>query len=231
MVAGQVGFNALTELLKVVDRLTVVVPSAVWQDFGEGNRATRVTQVPLIRLLRESITSNIGGTESGGTLPNQRNILDADALQKYDELEIAVLQAFKNLTASVPYLTPEQNLRQVYLAIANAHRSGKISEDALLDHLATWSTWVRTIEDKIWPPVSLEILAECPIAGCGKRRILNKDGDSIASLTVEYRPPADSGSNALSASVGRCRACQTVWRGDLKLRELAYAISHEVEAE
>ena len=223
---GQVEFNPLEDLRKVVDRLTVIIPTAIWQEVAGERTAVKVIQLPLMRLLREAVTSNIGGTAAGGSLPNQRNVIDSDALQKYDRLEGDILVAFKSLTAAVPYMMPEQNLRQVYLAIVNAYRSGKLSEDALIDHLATWTTWVRIIEDKLWPPVQIEILADCPVEGCGKRRTLNCDGETVTALVVEYRPPASERSNALSASVGKCRACDTVWRGDLKLRELAYAISH-----
>jgi len=218
-------FNALDELLKAVDRLTVLQVTAIWQDIDNERRATKVTQPALIRLLRDSITSNIGAQGGSGTaLPNQRNVIDSDAMELYDGIESDILDAYKKHTSAAPYLMPEQNLRQVYLAIANNYRAGKLAEDALLDELTTWTSWVRQIEDKLFPPTTLEVIAPCPKEGCGQRWAKNGEGDSIPAIIIEHRPPSSERVNALSKSHAKCRACGTVWRGDRKLRELAYAI-------
>jgi hypothetical protein len=227
MVGQAEDFNPLNELLKVVNRLTVLQTSAIWQGEDDERRAVKVVQHGLIRLLREAITSNIGGTESGGTLPNQRNILDSDALQKYDALEIAILRAYKGVTSAVPYLTPEQNLRQTFLGIANAYRSGRMAEDALVEHVAVWGGWCRTIEDKLWPPSMFDLVAVCPVEGCGVSEVLNADGERMVALVVESRPAVNGG---LSASLARCRACQMVWRGQARLEFLAESISDVVVA-
>lgn len=215
--------NYLDQLLQVIDRLTMTQTTAIWQDFEDGRRATKILAAPLIQQLRQAITSSSTG-HGGGSLPNQRNVLDADAMQKYDALERAILKAYKQRTAAAPYLMPEMNLRQVYISISNLYRGGQISEDALLDELSTWTRWARTIDDKLNPPPTREITAECPMDGCGKRWATGRDGETIPAIIVEYREPADITQNTLSASTATCRACGEVWRGDRRLRELAIAI-------
>lgn len=217
-------FNAIDELLKAVDRLTVIQVTAVWQEIGDERVATKVTHPPLIRMLREAVTSSIGAPSGGGALPNQRNVLDSDALDKYDAIESAILRAYKRTTSAAPYLMPEQNLRQVYIAISNDFRAGKMSEEALLEELNLWSGWVRKIEDKLFPPTTLEVISPCPQEDCGKRWATNSDGESVPAIVIEYREPSSDRVNALAKSHAKCRACGTVWRGDRRLRELAYAI-------
>jgi hypothetical protein len=223
-------FNPLDELLKAVDRLSVLQVTAIWQDIDGTRTPTKVTQPALIRQLRDSITSSVGAQGGGGTaLPNQRNVIDSDAMELYDGIESDILDAYKLHTSAAPYLMPEQNLRQVYLALANNYRAGKLAEDALLDELTTWTGWVRQIEDKLFPPPTIEIVAPCPQEGCGKRWAKGGNGDSIPAIIVEYREPSSDAVNALAKSHAKCRACGTVWRGDRKLRELRYAID-EAEA-
>jgi hypothetical protein len=221
-------FNPVLELRKAVDTLSTTQVTAIWQEVDGQPTPTKVTLSPLIRDLREAITSNIGAAGGGGALQSQRNIIDADALELYDSLEMRILTSYKAITSAMPFLMPEQNLRQWFIAFTNAHRAGKASEDELLEQLNLWSGWVRKIEDKLFSPTTLEVTSPCPIPECGRRWAI-QGGDSVPAVIVEYRKPAAEGANALARSVARCRACGHVWRGDAKLRELRFLIDQADE--
>lgn len=216
-------FNPVTELLRAVDLLSTTQMTAIWQEVDGKPVSVKVTLSPLIRDLREAITSNIGTSGGGGSLASERNIINMDALEMYDALEMDILTAYKSVTAAMPFLMPEQNLRQWYIAFINMHRSGRVSEDALLEQLDEWSGWVRKIEDVLFPATTLEVTAPCPLPECGRRWAI-QGGNSVPAVVVEYRKPSNEHGNALARSVARCRACGHVWRGDAKLRELRFLI-------
>lgn len=217
-------FNPVEIVLKAVDKLTVLQVTAIWQDFEDGRRATKVTQPSLIRLLREAVASSTTGSGGGGALPNQRSIIDGDALDMYSLLVADISKAYKGVTTAAPFEEPEKNLRQWFIAVSNDFRANKITEPQLLEDAQIWFDWVRKIEDKLFPPTVLEVVAPCPIEGCGKRWAKSNTGDSIPALIIEHRMPSTDSVNSLAKSHAKCRACGTVWRGDRKLRELAFEI-------
>lgn len=217
-------FNPLEIVLKAVDKLTVLQVTAIWQEFEDGRRATKVTQPSLIRLLREAVASSTSGTGGGGALPNQRSVIDGDALDMYGILCGDILAAYKGVTTAAPFEEPEKNLRQWFLAVSNDFRAGKLTEGGLLEDAQVWFDWVRKIEDKLFPPTTLEVVAPCPVEGCGKRWAKTGSGESIPAIVIEHRRPSSDTVSALAKSHAKCRACGTVWRGDRKLRELAFEI-------
>lgn len=221
-------FNPIDKLLQTVDKLTVGHTTAIWQEFEDGRRATTIVVPALLGLLHGAIFSSTSGS-GGGSLPNQRNVLDGDALEKYERVQNEILTAFKSVTSAQPFATPETNLRQWFIAVSNDYRSGKISDDTVIDYLQQWSDWARVIEDKLFPPTTLEVISPCP--ECGQRWTKSGDGDSIPAIIIEYREPSSERVNALSKSFAKCRSCDTVWRGDRRLRELAFAIDEKQHAE
>jgi hypothetical protein len=225
-------FNPIEELRKAVDTLTATQMTAIWQEVDGQQVPTKVTLTPLIRELRDAVTSNIGSAGGGSALASERNIINLEALELYDAIERRILTEYSHVTTAVPWMMPEQNLRQWYIGFVNQHRSGKASDEALLEKLDTWSKWVRKIEDVLFPPTTLEVTAPCPMPECGKRWAV-QSGNSVPAVVVEYREPTNKAGNALARSVARCRACGHVWRGDAKLRELRFLIdqAEEISAE
>lgn len=217
-------FNPLEIVLKAVDKLTVLEVTTIWQEFEEGPHKTKVTKPSLIRLLREAVASSTSGAGGGGALANQRSVIDGDALDMYGTLCNDTLNAYRGITTAAPFVEPEKNLRQWFIAVSNEFRAGKISDTALLEQSQIWFDWVRKIEDKLFPPTTLEVIAPCPVEGCGKRWAKNGANESIPAIIIEHRKPSNESVNALAKSHAKCRACGTVWRGDRKLRELAYEI-------
>lgn len=221
-------FNPINALLETVDKLTVGHTSAIWQEFEDGRRASTVRVPALIGLLRESIHSSTSGS-GGGALASQRNMLDSDAVEKLDKITSEISTLYRSTTSASLFSTPEQNLRQWFIAVQNNHRQGKMSDDAVIDALQHWSNWVRVIEDKLFPPTTLEVMSPCPVCDSEWARV--SDGETVHAIIIEYRKPSDERINALAKSVAKCRSCGTAWRGDRRLRELAFAIDEKQHAE
>lgn len=221
-------FDPIDKLLQTVDKLTVGHTTAVLQDFEDGGRVTTIQVPALIGLLRESFYSSTTGS-GGGSLPNQRNVLDGDALEKYDKICDDISAAYRSVTSAHLFSSPETNLRQWFIAFKRNVQAGKVAEEYIFDQLQVWVDWVRVIEDKLFPPTTLEVITPCPV--CEQRWAKNGDGDSIPAIVIEYREPSSDRVNALSKSMAKCRSCDTVWRGDRRLRELAFAIDEIQHAE
>jgi hypothetical protein len=215
-------FNPVNELLKAVDALSAEQVSTVWQEVDGDPKPTKVMMTPLIRDLRGAVSSNIGAQGAGGSLQSQRSVIDSEALEMYQRIEDDILKSFSEVTSAVPFLMPEQNLRQWFIAFTNNYKDGRISESALFKAMDRWSGWVSRIENKLWPATSLEVTSPCPMPECGQRWASN-DGEAIPAIIIEYRSPVD-GQNPLSRSIARCRACGEVWRGDFRLRQLRHAL-------
>lgn len=219
-------------LLDAVDELTIehVVTSPV----GDGKNHYERHE-GLIKQLREAIVSDIGGG-GGGKAPRERIPLDADALLKYQQIELAIGERFRDLCAGIPGLYPEETLRSWYVAFANAHRAGQVSDAAYDDELRAMRSWVRIILEKLSPPTKRELVGEqCPECGfawydtvvnvgqgpkSGERWL---DVDRQVALTVSYRPD-DKGS--LDGSFAKCGCCNHVWMGTTGIRALAYVLEH-----
>lgn len=221
--------DLLNQLLDTVDELTVTRVRTILQDIDGEKMAVATTSLPLIEWLRDAVGSSIGAESNGGALKSNRSVLNGEALMAYEQIETAAIKALGTVSSAVPFLKPEQNIRQWFIGFQNDVRAGKKSEDAVLEELNRWGGWVRRIEDLLWPPTQIEITSKCP--QCGERWAKTKEGDSISAIVVEYRPPTEGNLNALSRSKATCRACSFVWRGDRKLRELRFEIDVADEAE
>lgn len=222
-------------LLDAVDELTIVHVVTTTLDDGLKHFEKHDG---LIKQLRDAIASNLGGS-AGGKAPNERIPLDADALTKYEQMEIAIGQRYGELTGNVPGLLPEDNLRGWYLEFTNQYRAGDITNDTFDDELHTMQSWVRVITEKLAPPTVRELVgSSCPECGFAwydtvlnaakpaTRRAEDKawnwvDADRKPALTVTYRPDDQGG---LTESFAKCGCCNHVWMGAAGIRALAYEI-------
>lgn len=245
-------------LLDAIDDLTIVhiitTPNIPILD-GTGKQTGEKTHYEkhdgLIKQLREAIASDIGGTAAGKP-SNERIPLDADALQKYEQIEKAIGEKYVALLKKVPGLYPEKNLREWYIEFTNQHRAGKLSDETYDDELKVMQSWVRIVTEKLSPPTILEIPNEqCPECGfdwyltvlnISKRelRINPKDTDWVNKKSIddegsrnwverELKPALTvtfkpDGKGGLSASFAKCGCCNHVWLGSKGIRALAYEI-------
>lgn len=213
-------------LLSTVDRLTKETSWEIKQETETGTKSTKVEQGPLIDLLKAAITST-QGAHLGSSLPNQRSVIDGDALTKYEQLSSDIMGLYRSITSALPFMDPKQTLRQWFIAYTNEFRAGKVHEDAVWEQVTKLDVWVSTINEKLNPATTLDVTAPCP--ACEKKWATNKEGESVLAVQISYRPAPPWSRDALSNSSATCRACHKVWKGGNSLRGLRYEIDEAAE--
>lgn len=92
----------------------------------------------------------------------------------------------------------------------------------------TGRVYAVPVLDELSRPIVTRLLkgfvpAECP--ECHERYAYDPTtGDQMCALIVEYR---DLGPETLDHAIGRCRACEEVWRGRDRIRALRWAIDQQ----
>lgn len=143
------------ELLNAVDALTLPYVTKVMQSNDQGiHCVTTIDHDPRLQHLRESIVGGIGG--HGGSSNEPRLPFDAGALALYDAIEGEVAVWFVELTGKPVFASPEQTLRQWYLAFDDAHRKGDVSDQERWDRTNQLKGWAAQIDGKFDPPKQIE---------------------------------------------------------------------------
>jgi len=216
----------LQDFRELVDLLTQTRTVDVRQEIDEQVQITKANVQPLIGQLRTAIASSVATSGQGSSLPSERNMLDSDALELYDRIEDGAVKLLGIYSDSVPFLLPEQNIRQASVGVYKQELDGKLDEHQLGRILRDLKAWVTAINRILNPPVTLELMGKCP--NCDNTHAkLGVTGESGRALIVEWHNPDQGFSNALQNCFARCRACGLVWNGDLQLRELAYVLEGE----
>ena len=210
--------DPINELLDAVNLLTKPNVSIIKQENDDLVTLTRVELPGYLAMLRNAISSTVGPRAIGGALPNQRSVLDSDALERYENLSKSILARFRRISAADPFPTPEQNLRQWYIAYSNDYRAGKIHEKAVKSEVIELESWISAIDEKLNPPTTFDVPKPCP--KCGETWIA-RGGESMQAVQVQYREAPDK---SLAATKAICRGCDAVWTGNSQLRQLVYDI-------
>lgn len=206
--------NPLDDLLVNVDKLTLPNRSKVLQDTiaGQPPRTVSLVRPPLLTQLEDAIggTIGIGGS---GSLPSERNMLDADALYRFTIIKSQIREWALDAHSDVRPHDPAGTLRAWYVKWAAKPR--QISEVKF--YRGKTAAWVEQIEAKLDPPRIRELPDRCP--ECNAFEWFNPADKHryLHPLIIEYRP---TGANMIQEAVGLCRACDKRW----KVRELAYEI-------
>lgn len=208
------GRNYLNELLSAVDLLTKDRFEEIFQTQNGETRRVKLKQPPLLAELRDAISSTVGAHPSGGTLPNQRSVLDSDAFEQYEKITAQIIELYNERTTAAPFDSPEQNLRIWYIAVAGQYQSGLVSDKSFHRYIKTLEGWIEMIDEKLNPAQALDILAPCP--NCGELWAESK-GERIQAIQIVYRLGLDS---SVSSTKGTCRACKKVWDGKNGLFQL-----------
>lgn len=207
--------NLLAELLQAVDLLTKKKVDVVLQENDEDKWVTRIESDGLLMQLREAVISSLGSHPVGGALPNQRSVIDGDAMEKYEKLCQEIKKLYGRVTSARPFRFPEQNLRHWYIETANSYRSGRLSETALADSVHLLESWVKLIDEKLNPPQILEITSPCP--KCGNLKVQNDQNEIVMAISLIFRPGT---SHSLQGTKAVCNFCHYEWRGATGVRQL-----------
>ena len=208
----------LVEILEDIDRLTQGYEITVEQNFDDGSKTAKVIHASLIAQLRAAISSSMAHT-ANKVSASERNILDADAMDKLEQIENMARKLYQSVTAAEPFPTPEQNLRQWYLGFSNLHRAGKVSRETLQARASKIRSVVSMIDDKLNPPTSIEITSPCP--RCGKLWVQTDELSWSRAITVQSRVAVYGSLDNATAS---CKACGASWIHGQGMRQLRWEI-------
>ncbi|TFD27506.1 DUF7341 domain-containing protein [Cryobacterium cryoconiti] len=149
--------KALNYLLDAVDKLSQPRTTAAIQANDAGITCTSsVEHEPLLAQLRAAIVGGIG-SHAGSSPGNERIPFDAGALELYDRIEAEISEWFTIRLEQPVYLTPEQTLRQWYIAYHSDRTAGNVTDEAYQEKVRTLEGWARSIVAKFDPPRTLEL--------------------------------------------------------------------------
>lgn len=217
--------TASEQLREVIDELTTITKVDIRQEIDGEVTVIKAVAQPLIGQLRTAIASSVAGVGQGSNLASERNVLNAEALDLYDRIEDGAVKLLGIYSPGVvPYLLPEQNIRQASVGIYKQLLDGTLDESRIPGIIRSVEGWSRAINRILNPPVTLE-LPDAPCPKCEATQAqLGVMGETGCALIVEWHNPDHGFSNALQNCLARCRSCRNVWLGDLQLRELAYVL-------
>ncbi|WP_104128021.1 hypothetical protein [Cryobacterium sp. Y57] len=200
----------MNDLLDALDALT---KSRTTKTVQEKNGITCVSPVELPSLLdrlEDAIRGTVG-IGGGGSLPNERNMLNAGNL--YTAVMITTMVKEWARGAGIvtrPADMPAPLLRSWYVIFSQTER---YREDHSF-YLRKMQGWAKQIEALFDPPRTRDLPDDCPLCGAGTWW---KDGN-------EYQRPLlltfHDGPEMIETGKGECRACEAVFG----IRELSYAI-------
>lgn len=202
------------ELLDLVDDLTLPRNVEVKTDDG----STWATEDALLVQLQDAIRSTLNSGSGSGGSPWTRNVLDSGALMQASIITSTIGDWCRMAGAPV-VRDAVVDLRAWYVARLTATPSQRESDPFYIRQMRTWAGQIRTMTN---PPKTVQITAPCP--ACGQADWTNDQGERIPQpLILTYRP--NNGSIWADAKA-LCRACDMVWEGEWRLRELR----HDVDA-
>ncbi len=201
-----------------VDRLTRGYEVTVEQVFDDHSATVRVRHDSLLNQLRDAVSSSMAHS-ANKVSASERNILDADAIDKLEQVENMARKLYLTVTAAEPFPTPEQNLRQWFIGFSNLHRSGKVSREVLGQKASRLRSVVTMIDDKLNPPESIEITSPCP--RCEKLWVKTDEMSWCRAITVQSRIAVYG---SLDNATATCRGCGATWIHGQGMRQLRWEI-------
>jgi hypothetical protein len=181
-----------------------------------GHQRVDITLPPLLTQLAEAIRGTIGAGSSG-SLSSERNLLDADALFKFIQIDAQIRDWCRGLKI-LPSKDPADNLRAWYVArLTHTHEA---EDDSY--HIKKLGQWAGQIRSKLDPWRERELPDECP--ACGAKSWWRDGAEYFRPLIIKYKP---TGPDLIQEARCLCRACEQTWG----VRELAYELELRHAAE
>lgn len=201
------------DLLAAVHNLTRPTHRKLLQDDPDDTKPPRVVKVvdkPLLEQLIDSITATIG-IGGSGSAPNERNMLNNEALFKAVKItELVKDWAHRVDIQTRPADLPGPLLDQWYVLFTQKEHGDEI----VRWHINKLESWARQIEAMFDPPRTRDLPNACPVC----------EADTWWKDGAEYARPLvltfHEGPRMIEDGKGMCRACEATFG----LRELSYAI-------
>lgn len=205
------------KLLDSVDALTKPDRTKIIQDgpvgSGLAGQHTVIVELPpLLEQLHQAINGTIG-IGGSGSLPWQRNMLDADALFRFMKINSHVKEWAHMVNARITPDDPVSTLRAWY--VLYAAKSADEKREAF--YIRQMNGWASQIKAKLNPARLRDLPDPCP--ECEATTWFNPADkmEYLRPLIVTYH---QTGANLIQEAVASCRACGYEWG----VRELAYAL-------
>ena len=201
-------------LLLAVESLTKPNRTKVIQ----GTHTATIKLPALLNQLEAAILGSIVGIGGSGSLANERNMINGEALFQALKIKAAIRDWCRMVGIDTrPKDKPIDLLPRWYAA----YTSKEVTLEAERFYCRQLNAWATQITAMFNPPKVHDLPDACPI--CGATEWINdKDGLSYSRpLVVTFQP--DTPDLIINAQ-GTCRACLKVWSA----RELAYEIEQKL---
>lgn len=198
-------------LLIAVEALTKPIRSKVMQE-----AVLRTVELPpLLIQLRDAIAGSVG-IGGSGSLANERNMLDGDALYRFSIISSTVGDWARMAGVAAIKNDPVATLQAWHLA----YTANPVGLDSERFYIREMRSWAGQIKAKLDPPRTQDLPDACPT--CGASTWWREAQEYPRPLVIEYR----EGPEMIDEAKGMCRACESVWTA----RELAFTLE-EIERE
>lgn len=204
-------------LLDAVDLLTRPIRSKVIQDgpVGSGLAGSHTVTVelpPLLTQLEEAIRGTVG-VGGSGSLANERNMLDGDALYRFTLISSTIREWARIVGAEVDKQNPAQTLRSWFVLFQQRRNSLEVEQF----YTKQLTSWASQIGAKLNPPRVWDLPYACPVCLASTWWSKNTHEEYPRPLVIEYR---ETGASLVEDARALCRSCEKVW----SVRELKFQI-------
>jgi hypothetical protein len=205
-------------LLDAVDALTKPIRSKVIQDPPPGagwelSHTVTVELPPLLQQLEDAIRGGLVGVGGSGSLANERNMLDGDALYRFTIISSTIRDWARIVGAEVDKQSPASTLRSWFVLFQQRRNSLEMERF----YTKQLTSWASQIDAKLNPPRVWDLPHACPVCLASSWWSKNTHEEYPRPLVIEYR---ETGATLVEDARALCRSCEQVWT----VRELKFQI-------